>query len=67
MNYITRDQDVLGGAAVFQGTRVPVRSLFDMLEGGESIADFLSDFPTVTIEQVRGVLRKAEEHLELAA
>jgi hypothetical protein len=67
MNIIIRDPEVLGGMAVFYGTRVPVKTLFDMLEAGESIAEFMEDFPTVTIEQVRGVLRQAEAQLELAA
>jgi uncharacterized protein (DUF433 family) len=45
---IHSDPDILGGTPVFVGTRVPVRTLLDYLEGGESLDDFLEDFPTVT-------------------
>ncbi|QGZ94416.1 DUF433 domain-containing protein [Terricaulis silvestris] len=49
---INRDQDVMGGAAVFQGTRVRVQTLLDYLEGGDTIDDFLEGFPSVTRHQV---------------
>ena len=49
---ISRDQDVLGGIAVFQGTRVPVQNLIDYLITGETIDAFLDDFPTVNRAQV---------------
>ena len=52
------------GTPVFSGTRVPVKNLFDYLEGGESIDDFLEGFPPVTREQVLAVLEMAEESLE---
>ena len=48
----SRDPDVMGGLAVFHGTRVPVQTLLDYLEAGESIDDFLGDFPSVTREHV---------------
>ena len=48
--------DVQGGAPVFRGTRVPLRALFDHLEGGESVDAFLDGFRTVRREQVTGVL-----------
>lgn len=51
------------GAWVFRGTRVPVRALFENLEGGARIDDFLEWFPGVTREQVLAVLRHAEETL----
>lgn len=57
---VQRDADVLGGALVFSGTRVPVQALFDYLERS-SLQEFLEDFPTVTREQALGVLEKAEE------
>ena len=41
------DPEVLGGTPVFRGTRVPIQSLFDYLEGGDSLAVFLEQFPTV--------------------
>lgn len=47
---ITRDPDVLGGTPVFRGTRVPFQSLLDYLEAGQSLNEFLDDFPTVTRE-----------------
>ncbi len=50
------DPEVQGGAPVFRGTRVPVQSLFDHLEAGESIDDFLAGFSTVKREQVIAVL-----------
>ena len=49
---VSRDPDVMGGAPVFSGTRVPVQTLFDYLEAGESIDEFLEGFPSVTRKQV---------------
>ena len=49
---VSRRSDVMGGTAVFYGTRVPVQTLLDYLEAGESIDDFLAGFPSVTREQV---------------
>jgi len=54
----------VSGVPVFSGTRVPVKNLFDYLEGGESIDDFLEGFPPVTREQAIAVLEMAEESLE---
>ncbi len=51
------DKEILGGTPVFMGTRVPVKNLFDYLEEGESIADFLDDFPSVKKEQMHSVLQ----------
>jgi uncharacterized protein (DUF433 family) len=48
---ITVDKDILGGQPVFSGTRVPVETLFDHLEAGISLDEFLDNFPTVTKEQ----------------
>lgn len=53
---IESDPEKLGGTAVFRGTRVPIQNLVDYLEGGDSLEIFLDDFPTVTREQVVGVL-----------
>ena len=53
---VSSDPDVQGGAPVFRGTRVPVRSLFDHIEAGDSIDDFLDGFRTVTREQVIALL-----------
>ncbi|MBV8567403.1 MAG: DUF433 domain-containing protein [Methylobacteriaceae bacterium] len=49
---VTRDARVMGGTPVFPGTRVPVQTLLDYLEAGESIDAFLEGFPTVRREQV---------------
>ena len=57
------DPDILGGTPVFAGTRVPVRSLFDYLEGGESLDEFLRQFPSVTRDQAIGALDLARESL----
>ncbi|HEX6368753.1 MAG TPA: DUF433 domain-containing protein [Longimicrobium sp.] len=53
------NHEVLGGTPIFAGTRVPIKSLFDYLEGGHPLSDFLDDFPTVACEQVLSVLRDA--------
>ena len=53
------DKEVLGGTPVFTGTRVPIQTLFDYLEGGDSLEDFLEDFPSVTKEQSIQVLEMA--------
>ena len=55
---IVRDPDILGGTPVFQGTRVPFQALLDYLEGGQTLDQFLEDFPTVT----RGTAVRALEH-----
>jgi len=57
------DPDILGGTPVFVGTRVPVRTLLDYLEAGDSINEFLEDFPTVTREQAVATLRLATQML----
>ena len=53
----------MGGAPVFCGTRVPVQTLRDYLEAGESIDDFLAGFPSVTREQVIAFLEQAKDRL----
>lgn len=53
---ITRDSDILGGTPVFAGTRVPVQTLLDYLEGGYPLAEFLDHFPTVQRQQAQQVL-----------
>lgn len=60
---IVSDADVLGGTPVFAGTRVPVRTLIDYLEGGQPLDEFLDDFPTVTHGQATAVLELAREAL----
>ncbi len=57
---ISSSSDIMGGAAVFHGTRVPVQTLIDYLEGGETIDDFLEGFPSVTRGQVVAFLEEAK-------
>jgi len=64
---ISSSPDVMGGTPVFVGTRVPVQTLIDYLEGGESIDDFLEGFPTVTREQVIAFLEEVKERMIVAA
>jgi uncharacterized protein (DUF433 family) len=58
---ITRSDDRAWGAAVFAGTRVPVDTLFEYLESGETLDEFLRQFPTVTREQAVGVLEMSRD------
>jgi uncharacterized protein (DUF433 family) len=67
MLVISRSADVMGGTPVFSGTRVPVQTLLDYLEAGESIDDFLAGFPSVSREQVIGFLKQAKDRLVAAA
>ncbi len=60
---IERSAQVLSGTTVFAGTRVPVQNLFDYLEEGDSLNDFLQDFPTVSREHAVGVLEQAKRAL----
>jgi len=55
--------EVMGGTAVFSGTRVPVQTLLDYLEAGDTIDDFLEAFPSVTREQVITFLEEAKDRL----
>jgi uncharacterized protein (DUF433 family) len=63
---VSSNPDVMGGAAVFSGTRVPVQTLLDYLESGESIDDFLQGFPSVSREQVIAFLEQAKDRLVAA-
>lgn len=58
---ITKSPEILGGIPVFYGTRVPVQNLIDYLAGGDSLDDFLDDFPTVSREQAVRFLEAAGE------
>ena len=62
---ITRNPDVMHGTPVFRGTRVPVQTLFEYLEGGDTLEDFLEGFPTVRRELAIQALEEAK-HLLLA-
>jgi uncharacterized protein (DUF433 family) len=60
---ISCSEDVLGGTAVFWGTRVPIKNLTDYLEGGDTLEDFLEDFPSVSREQAIALLEMGREAL----
>ena len=60
---ISSDPDVQGGAVVFAGTRVPLKNLIDYLEAGDSLEEFLDDFPSVQREQAVAALEFAQEAL----
>ena len=64
---IGSDPDIMGGTPVFRGTRVPVQTLLDDLEAGESIADFLKGFPTVSRRQAVAVLEEMKEQFLVPA
>ena len=64
---ISRSADIMGGTAVFHGTRVPVQALLDYFEAGESIDDFLAGFPSVTREHVIAFLEGAKRRMVEAA
>jgi uncharacterized protein (DUF433 family) len=60
IDIIVKDPDILGGTAVFRGTRVPFQTLLDYLEGGDTLDEFLDDFPTVTREAAVSALELAK-------
>ena len=60
MELITVNPNILGGAPVFKGTRVPVRTLFEYLERGYSLEEFLECFPSVTTDMARHLLERED-------
>jgi uncharacterized protein (DUF433 family) len=60
---ITVNPEILGGTPVFKGTRVPVRTLFEYLERGYSLEEFIECFPSVTKEMARRMLKRSEAAL----
>jgi uncharacterized protein (DUF433 family) len=60
---IVRNREILGGTPVFRGTRVPLQALFDSLEGGETLEDFLEGFPSVSREMAIAALEEAQQLL----
>ena len=60
---VSRDPEIMSGALCFTGTRVPVKNLFDYLEGTSSMEDFLEDFPSVPRKRAVAVLEAARERL----
>ncbi len=63
MGVISKDPDILGGTPVFRGTRVPIQTLFEYLEGGETLDDFLEGFPTVSRAMAVAALEEAKQLL----
>ena len=63
MNYgaVNIDTETMGGTPVFTGTRVPIQTLFDYIEGGDKLEEFLDDFPSVTKNQTIEVLEMAKK------
>ena len=61
------DPEILGGTPVFVGTRVPVKTLYDYLEGGDSLDEFLNDFPSVSRDQAVAALELGREMTEARA
>lgn len=64
---IVKDPEILGGTPVFRGTRVPLQALFDYLEGGETLEEFLEGYPTVSREMAISALEQARELLTARA
>ena len=64
---ISRSPNVMSGAAVFAGTRVPVQSLLDYLAGGHTLEEFLDDFPTVTREKAVELLHELGHSFDTAS
>ena len=60
---IVKDLDILGGTPVFRGTRVPFQALLDYLEGGETLDEYIDDFPTVSREAAISALELAKSVL----
>lgn len=60
---VSRDPEIMSGALCFTGTRVPVKNLFDYLEGSSSLEEFLQDFPSISRERAVAVLEAARQRL----
>lgn len=62
-NIISRNKEVLGGTPVFKGTRVPIKALWDYLKAGDTVEEFLEDFPSVKRDQVIALLERAQKRV----
>jgi len=67
LGVVHRDPDILGGTPVFVGTRVPVKTLYYYLEAGDSLDEFLNDFPSVTRDQAVAASEVGREMTEARA
>jgi len=63
MAVIVRDSDIQGGQPIFQGARIPVKALFEYLEGGQTIREFVEDFEGMTREMANAALKEAQQRL----
>jgi uncharacterized protein (DUF433 family) len=61
MQVVNIDPEILGGTPVFMGTRVPIKALFDYLQSGETLDDFLEGFPSVTRTQAQQLLNLSKK------
>ena len=61
--HINIDKEILSGTPVFNGTRVPIKNLFDYIEGGDDLIEFLDDFPSVTKVAAIAVLEMAKQSI----
>ncbi|MGA3179638.1 MAG: DUF433 domain-containing protein [Verrucomicrobiota bacterium] len=66
-NAVVIDPEIMGGEPCFASSRVPVRALLDYLEGGETLGEFLEQYPTVSREQAVAFLEQASERLAATA
>ncbi len=64
--HINIDSEIMGGTPVFVGTRVPIKNLFDYIEGGDDLEEFLDDFPSVSKDAAIAVLEMAKHTLTSA-
>lgn len=60
---ISCNKEILGGTPVFKGTRVPVKALWDYLKAGDTVEDFLDDFPSVKREQAIALIERAQKRV----
>ena len=60
---VSIDKEVMSGTPVFEGTRVPIQNLFDYIEGGDDLSEFLDDFPSVSKESAVALLEMAKKSL----
>ncbi|KAA5533572.1 DUF433 domain-containing protein [Taibaiella lutea] len=60
---VSIDSEIMNGTPVFAGTRVPIQNLFDYIEGGEDLNEFLDDFPSVSKETAVAILEMAKQTL----
>jgi uncharacterized protein (DUF433 family) len=60
---ISSNKEILGGTPVFNGTRVPIKALWDYIKAGDSVEDFLEDFPSVEHEQAIALIERAQKRV----